>query len=467
MITSTKTTSPEGKACRHCREIIPGDFWQWHPLPYCAKPECQERARRANTQFIGERQRRCEARGCTQFAPSGFFDPRQKYFVCSRKCFMKRRSRLAFGRKLVTCGCGCGQQFHSGAKPRDRYFYDRDHAGRYKTDQMLKRSKHFEPAIREYTEGFCRLHYKGVYTARLALVGFCEYLNQAGIKDFGDVTPKTVTEYLTAGRKGRHYVNSSIVSALSTFFNWQIAEGRRSTPNPIVPSIHRVPRNVTGPRPLDDKELEYAWSLAETRGSRRICLALAIGEESGLRIGEIANLRLQDVDLRKQLLYVRTPNKTNRPRYVPFGDKTKTYLDLWLRERDPNCGHDHLLHNFAGLPSTSQQIRNEFQLTMCKAGAAFRGYKRVNPDGFDQWSTHRLRHTMASRLVNGGADAATVMAVGGWRTSKSMCGYSRVNETAVQRGYDAAMKRSRESRSSGHKRVSLSDFMHNKGRGGQ
>src|SRR6185437_16222883 len=130
--------------------MVPGDYWTWHPLPYCSTPECQQRARGMKTQFIAAGQVPCQARDCTNFAPEGFYDPRQRYFVCSRKCFQKRRSRLAIGRKLVTCGCGCGKEFYSGAKRRERYFFDRRHAGRYKTDQLLKRTGHFESAIREY-----------------------------------------------------------------------------------------------------------------------------------------------------------------------------------------------------------------------------------------------------------------------------------------------------------------------------
>jgi integrase len=182
------------------------------------------------------------------------------------------------------------------------------------------------------------------------------------------------------------------------------------------------------------------------RGNARIRLATAIGEEAGLRISEIANIRLEDMDRAKQRIAIRTPTKNKKPRWAPFGEKTLKYLDAWLDERDPHCGHDHLFHGRLRRPSTAQSLRDEFNRFLTKRGSTYHNGHQTNPDGFDSWSTHRLRHTMASNLANGGADAATVMTIGGWKSFKSMCGYSKVDESVAQRGYETAMKRSKEQR---------------------
>jgi integrase/recombinase XerC len=74
--------------------------------------------------------------------------------------------------------------------------------------------------------------------------------------------------------------------------------------------------------------------------------------------------------------------------------------------------------------------------------------KRVNETGLDKWSTHRLRHTMASTLVSSGADAATVMASGGWKSYEAMAVYARVDTDVARRGYDEAMRRSQDQKQS-------------------
>jgi len=53
---------------------------------------------------------------------------------------------------------------------------------------------------------------------------------------------------------------------------------------------------------------------------------------------------------------------------------------------------------------------------------------------------------MASNLVSAGADAATVMAAGGWKTYEAMCGYARVDSEVARRGYEDAMKRIKEAK---------------------
>ena len=80
-------------------------------------------------------------------------------------------------------------------------------------------------------------------------------------------------------------------------------------------------------------------SLAEASGNPQLKLAIAIGQESGLRIREVCNLRHCDIDLDKQELFVRLPNKTRTERYSPFHKRTTEALGLWLSAR-PALNHD-------------------------------------------------------------------------------------------------------------------------------
>jgi hypothetical protein len=53
---------------------------------------------------------------------------------------------------------------------------------------------------------------------------------------------------------------------------------------------------------------------------------------------------------------------------------------------------------------------------------------------------------MSTALATGGANASTVMAIGGWTTFKAMCGYTKIDEGVAIDGYTVAMKRSKELR---------------------
>jgi integrase/recombinase XerC len=184
-------------------------------------------------------------------------------------------------------------------------------------------------------------------------------------------------------------------------------------------------------------------------------LVCALRQPSAKRPGyvsaRICRLRVTDVDVVRQRIFVGLPNKANRERWALFSDKTKRYFIEWMTERSPTRGHDYLLHNTLGNPLQISTLTNEFNRTLCKT---YEG-KTVNETGFDKWSTHRLRHTMASNLVSAGADAATVMAAGGWNSYEAMANYARVDVEVARRGYDEAMRRAKETRHYSPSRKSL------------
>jgi site-specific recombinase XerD len=129
------------------------------------------------------------------------------------------------------------------------------------------------------------------------------------------------------------------------------------------------------------------------------------------------------------------PNKTSRERYALFSDNAKRCIEAWLEERNEDCGHDFLFHNSMGKPLTKQVLHHEFRRTVCKT---YDG-KVIHEDGLDSWSTHRLRHTMASDLVSGGADISSVMEAGGWRSYDCMAGYAQVDVERARKGSSRAM----------------------------
>jgi len=56
--------------------------------------------------------------------------------------------------------------------------------------------------------------------------------------------------------------------------------------------------------------MDRTWNLLFARGNARLRFAAAIGEETGLRISEVCNLRLRDIDIEGSHCLGRTPNKS-------------------------------------------------------------------------------------------------------------------------------------------------------------
>jgi integrase/recombinase XerC len=443
------------RLCGVCdKPVSAHETWPGAKYPFCGKPECAAALKADGAgRYIGPNEHKCEAPDCNNFVPEGRYDRRADYLTCCGECWVRRRTK---GNRPLTCGCGCGQEFRGRAERRPingLYFLDSKHYGIYQQEQYFQRCWGvFQDIGREYFGGFAPLHYRDIYTVRKHLGHFFEYLNLEEINSLEAVTPKVVTAYLAWGISNDHRSVTQSVSPISTFFKWAIAMEYRKFANPVVSLIHRKPQPKRLPRPLEVGEMSDSWEMLISRGNARLRLAAAIGEESGPRISEICRIRLQDVDETGQRIFIQLPNKTMTERWVFFGEKTKKYLKEWLPERDPDCGHDRLLHNTLGNVSNAQSLGQEFNRVLCKTN---RG-KKVNDTGFEQWSTHRLRHTMATNLVSGGANASTVMTALGHSTFEAMCGYARVDTAVSRRGYDEAMKRSKEERKSAPRKKTLS-----------
>ncbi len=435
------------KACDCCGDLIQRfvGTWSGHTFLCCDKPACEEVARkRPNARYVEKETLRCTARLCDDHIPEGSYGKGTKFFVCSVKCWKNRAYEHAGGMVSFTCDW-CGK-VTSGPR-RDgngeRRFCSTDHSGRFRHEKTLAKSGIYRSVFDLYRTTSVLDRYQGssVSTHEHAVATFLGFLNEVGINSLDDVSPLTISEYAKWGRDTGIRDLLYEISHVKMLFDWLLATGTRQIPNPVVSSMHRRRKSKRRARPYSQAQLDLMWSLLDRRGNSRLRAQAAIAEESGMRREEIANIRLDDVDLFRHEILVRLPNKTSRERTSRFGDKAKAMISAWLRVRNPSCGHDHLFHNSHDNPCNGMQMHHEFSTTLCKSWVG----KKLHDEGLDSWSIHRLRHTMASRLAAGGADASTIMRAGGWTTYTAMEGYTAVDPEDARRGYEEAMRRSAES----------------------
>jgi integrase len=216
-----------------------------------------------------------------------------------------------------------------------------------------------------------------------------------------------------------------VVGNIRLFFDWLIINGKRKAANPVIPKFHTQTQVTRLPRPYEAKELQLIRSLVEESGDLTLQLAIAIGEESGLRISEVCNLKISDVDLEKQHLFVGLPTKTRVERYAPFHTRTKNALIAWLNQR-PAADHDFLLTGTGDIPLRKHTLRLRLNRLLC------------GPGKLDRFSFHRLRHTAASKVYPA-MDPLGVMKTFGWQSEKVMQGYTRLLPETLRESYVRAM----------------------------
>jgi len=264
-------------------------------------------------------------------------------------------------------------------------------------------------------------------------------VNEAGISSIADLRGTHVQSYVEA-RLAAGISSGTVNAALSDL--WSFLRYLEEHEHLINPSVFRVKRPKNGdplPRFLSENEfqrLENAVLQATEAGRRDDLLDRAwfyLLSDAGLRISEVRDLQLGDIDLVAQRLIVRQ-GKENRDRSVPLSSTLIATLKAYLPMRG-TAHTDHVL-TLHGLPVRDSLIQ--------------RRLRRYGQEAQVRVSPHRLRHTLATSLLNKGMPITSLQRLLGHEKLSTTLIYSRVHNETVQRDYERA-----------HARLSVADHSFN------
>jgi site-specific recombinase XerD len=147
-------------------------------------------------------------------------------------------------------------------------------------------------------------------------------------------------------------------------------------------------------------------------GVRNFCLLLT-AYRHGLRVSELIDIRLNDLDLETGRIYVRRLKGSLSTHQPIEGDELRG-IRAWLREREnySNAGSNYLFLSERG-PMTRQSINYLVEQTGKRAKLNF----KVNP--------HMLRHSTGYYLANKGCDTRLIQDYLGHRNITHTVRYTR------------------------------------------
>jgi integrase/recombinase XerC len=152
---------------------------------------------------------------------------------------------------------------------------------------------------------------------------------------------------------------------------------------------------------------------------------------TGIRVGELVGLDLDDVDDDRQV--VRVLGKGRKERSTPFGQPAARALERWLR-----LGRPALLAEGAGaalfLGARGRRIDQRAVRTLVHQRIA-------QVPGAPDIGPHGLRHTAATHLLEGGADLRSVQELLGHASLATTQLYTHVTTDRLRRAYQQAHPR--------------------------
>lgn len=222
-----------------------------------------------------------------------------------------------------------------------------------------------------------------------------------------------------SARTNNRFSLQHIVATIRAFLRWQHAQGLLSPPLHLQIDTPRVYRGEQLPRALPWAQVQtFIESIdRSTPYGRRDFTLLYLAAAYGLRSSELVRLTLDDIDWRRRTLRVRQ-TKTRQTLQLPLSDEAANVLIEYLRKARPESSHRHLFLRMRAplvpLGSTSVYCVLEH---------------RIRCSGLDlpSFSTHVLRHSFATRLMQQGISIKTIGDTLGHRDIESTSVYLRLN----------------------------------------
>jgi integrase len=240
-----------------------------------------------------------------------------------------------------------------------------------------------------------------------------------GGKRIIDITPEAIETYAATrlqqtSRLGRPTSPATVnreLAALSKIFTLAI-RNKKADKNPMA-TVERLREHNVRDRVLCPEEFQQLLQAAPSHLRPVITMAYY----TGMRRGEILNLRWSQVDLKGGLLRLgNADTKTQRGRSIPLNE-TLTALLKDVMQSPIRCATGHVFHR-NGQPIKS--IRGAFDGACQKAGLT-------------DFHFHDLRHTAVTNMRRAGVDALTAMKITGHKTMAVFQRYNSFDEDDLRR----------------------------------
>lgn len=255
---------------------------------------------------------------------------------------------------------------------------------------------------------------------------YLEFMEKHNIKSYKNIKYKDINNYLKHLDNNKYSIYSVVrkISSIKTFHKYLS----------INYNLEDVSTKIESPRFY--KKLPNVLTIEEVDNLLDIKLKndfdyrnkamIEVMYATGLRVSELVNLELNNVDLDSQI--IRCYGKGNKERIVPLGDIATKYLKIYLEEHRDNLKKKYLCDKIF-LNNHGKGITRQGFFIILKDIAEEKGInKNITP--------HMLRHSFATHLLNNGADLRTIQIMLGHSNLSTTQIYTNVSNDILKENYD-------------------------------
>ena len=248
-----------------------------------------------------------------------------------------------------------------------------------------------------------------------------------------EIIVREYLEYLYSRKLDRNSISRKL-SSIRSFYNYLVKNN--IIERNYFKDISNPKRKNSLPKYAKDNDLELMFNSfdKEKELDQRNLLILEMLYATGVRVGELVNIKVHDID--KDNRSIKILGKGSKERIVFYGALCDDILNLYLNEGRKKIlkgkKNDSLFINKNGGVLSARYIRKMINNLVIKCSINY----KISP--------HTLRHTFATDMLNAGADLISVKELLGHSTIDTTSIYTHVSIDKIKKTYNLAHPRAKE-----------------------
>ena len=303
------------------------------------------------------------------------------------------------------------------------------HVSNEQIDRILRRMSAEElcgsDRVRDYLRRQLRHNCRPntIRSSGATIVMFLAFFKRSGGQDLSAIDPEHIGAFVEHEQdRGIAPVSIDVrLKGLYAFLNYLV--GKDVINATVVKRKLRIRVPEALPRAIDPEDIQQLLEHIKKPRDRALILTLL---RTGMRIGELLNARVEDLNLSEKRVQIFEAQKNRVGRVVYLSVDAADALRNWIKTRAYRSKFIFYGRDAGAL--CYESARTMFKGYIDKAGLAHKGY-----------TLHCLRHTFASELLNAGMPLQCLQELLGHRSVEVTRRYARLTDSTRRESYYRAM----------------------------